>query len=86
MDPAVDSGSNVLAPGEEHGPGRRTDGATRIEVGEPDAFFCQAVDRRGLDRTSVTTDILKAEIVGEENQDIRSVGFSLRESGAGEKQ
>ena len=80
----IDSGADVVAASEEGGTGRRADRRPGMEVGEAHALGGQLVEDRGLDWTTVTTNIAITKIVDEEGDDVWC--SLLCQSGKGQRQ
>ena len=60
-----------IAPGHQHGARRRTDGTAGIAIGEPHAFFTQAVNMRRLNQAAaIQADIVKPHIIGQNDNNI----------------
>ena len=80
----IDSGADVVAASEKGGTRRRADWRPGVEVGEAHAIGSQLVENRGLDWTTVTTNIAVTEVVDEEGDDIWC--SLLCQSGKGQRQ
>ncbi len=80
VDPTVDSGANMLTSRHQNGSGRRADRTAGVEIGEARPFRRQSVNGRGLHRSTVTSDVLPAEIVREQDDDI---GLRGKDGGLG---
>src|SRR5262245_40233827 len=69
-----------IAPRHERGPRRRAQGLS-IELLEPDSAFCQLVDARRGDVRAVEADILPAEVIRQDVDDVRTGRNLLSGSG-----
>jgi len=77
---AVHTGACVMASCQQHRAGRSADGGPSVEIGETHALRSETVECGRLDRAAVAADVLPAQVIGQEHNDIRS--FGCRQAGA----
>ena len=80
VDPVIDTRSDMLATGHQSGSRRRTNGAAGVKGLKASSTGRERVDGGRLDGTAVGADIAGAQIVGQENNDIRSLGILGKQS------
>jgi len=71
-DDGIDSGTDVVATGEEGGTGRGADRRSGMEVGEAHTPGGQLVEDRRLDRAAIATEVPVAQVVNEQGDDVRT--------------
>ena len=74
--------SQVLSPGDQGRPRRRTDRCPGMKFCETDAFRGQFIKRRSLHRSAVTADVLGPEIVSQQQDDVGPFSTSRIRVGA----
>ena len=67
----------IVRTGHQHGPGGRAI-HLRVEVGKPDAFFGQGVQRRGIDLAAIRPEFGKADVVGHNDQEVGPIDLCQR--------
>ena len=76
---AVNARSQVLPSGHQGCSRRRTDCRTGMKVGEPHTVGGQTIEGRRLHRPAVTADVLPAQVIGQQHDDV----WAIRGRGGG---
>ena len=81
VNPTVNARANMMSTGQQDCSRRRTNGATGVEIGKANSPRRQTIDRWSFHWAVITTDVLIAQIVRQQHDDIRLRTTTLGKGG-----